>query len=96
MLGGILTSVTNIADKQQEMNQSPYFYNLYCLDMNCKQSIYLNSVVTKAVFNLENLAATHLCTCCGQLLSSAMDIEIRQVTAEAGIVSGKPYHNSSH
>ena len=77
------------------MSQSPYFYNLYCLDMNCKQSIYLNSVETSAVFNAENLVATHFCACCGQPLSSAMDIEIKQMTAEAGIKSIKPYHNSS-
>jgi hypothetical protein len=64
--------------------------------MNCGQSIYWNNVETRAAFNAENLAATHLCACCSQSLSSTMDIEIKQMTAEVGIMSGKHYHSSSH
>jgi len=78
------------------MSASPYFFNLYCLNMNCQQSIYWNSVETRAIFDAETLTATHLCACCSQSLSSAMDIEIKQMTAEVGVISGRSYHNPSH
>jgi hypothetical protein len=77
------------------MNLRANFYNLYCLSMNCRQSIYWNSVETRAIFDAENLAATHTCTCCGQSLFSAMDIEIKQITAEAGIISGRPSYDQA-
>ena len=77
------------------MSKLPYNYSLYCLNMNCGQSIYWNSLETRVTFNAENLAATHLCTCCGQPLFSAMDIEIRHMTAQLGVISGKTHHNSS-
>lgn len=78
------------------MSQSTYFYNLYCLNMDCGQSIYWSSVEARAAFTAENLVATHLCACCSQPLSSAMDFEIKHMTAQVGVISGKPYHKSSH
>jgi hypothetical protein len=33
-------------------------------------------------FTLENLAATHTCTCCNQSLASAIDLEIKNTMAE--------------
>jgi hypothetical protein len=72
-------------------------YNLYCINMSCEASIYRNSVETQVIFDAENLAATHICTCCRQPLFSAMDIAIERMTAEVGVKAmGKPYYNSSH
>jgi hypothetical protein len=78
------------------MSQLSSFYHLYCLNMNCRQSIYWNSVETKTRFTADNLTATHLCVYCGQPLFSAMDIEIKQMTALAGVTAGKTYPSSSH
>jgi hypothetical protein len=76
------------------MSLYPNYYNLYCLNMNCERSIYWSSVETRAEFNEVNLGSIHRCTCCDQPLSSSMDIEIKQVTAEAGVTLDRSYQNS--
>lgn len=78
------------------MNDPIVFYNLYCINKHCEISIYLESAQTRVIFNKENLIAMHTCTCCNQPLFSAMDIEIEQMIAEAGIILAKPYYDSRH
>jgi hypothetical protein len=77
------------------MNQAPSFYNLYCVNIHCDKSIHLHGVQTRAIFDIENLTATHICTGCRQPLFSPMDIEIGQMITEAGMsIPHKSYYNT--
>jgi len=53
--------------------------------MHCQSSIYHNIKENEVSFTETNLLKTHPCACCNQILVSAMDMEIEQVVAEAGI-----------
>jgi hypothetical protein len=67
------------------MKDSYLYYNLYCVNMHCETSIYHNIKENEIPFTESNLVTTHGCACCKQPLVSAMDMEIEQVVAEAGI-----------
>ncbi len=58
----------------------PYF--LYCMNFQCKDSIYRQMAITPVSFTVENLIATHTCTCCNQSLASAIDLEIKNMMEE--------------
>jgi len=79
------------------MNQAPSFYNLYCTNIHCDRSIHLHGVQTRAIFDIDNLTATHICTGCHQPLFSPMDIEIEQMITEAGArIPHKTYYNTGN
>ena len=54
-------------------------YYLYCMNFNCKNSIYNFSGETGIRLTAKNLAATHRCKGCGKPLISAIDVEIKNV-----------------
>jgi hypothetical protein len=64
------------------MNQPNSHYYLYCMNIQCKVSIYHHTSELQLPFTAENLGATHICKCCDQPLVSAMDIEIKKVMSE--------------
>jgi hypothetical protein len=72
-------------------------YHLYCINLQCKISIYKNIKEIERPFNEENLLATHICPCCLHPLVSSMDIEIEQMTAGTGVrLPGKPHYNAKY
>jgi hypothetical protein len=66
----------------------PTFY-LYCLNTNCRISIYHRPMEVKVPFDAENLLSTHSCSCCSQTLVSSMDIEIKGIIAETSCSSSR-------
>jgi hypothetical protein len=83
--------------KMSTKDNSVELYHLYCININCMTSIYHNNVEIKVILDVENLASTHICVNCRRQLYSAMDIEIEQITAMAGVKTmDKPYYNSNH
>ena len=68
--------------------QEPTFY-LYCLNTNCRISIYHHPIEIGRALNVENLVSTHGCPCCSQALVSSMDIEIRGLIAETSCSSSR-------
>ncbi|HEY4197774.1 MAG TPA: hypothetical protein VGM63_19675 [Mucilaginibacter sp.] len=71
------------------------YYNLYCINIQCGISIYNHINENEILFTESNLVAAHRCPCCKQQLVSAMDMEIEQVVAEAGIrLSGNKFLNA--
>jgi len=64
------------------MKQPFNLYFLYCMNFQCKDSIYHQMVGTQVPITLENLTATHTCTCCDQPMSSAIDLEIKNTMVE--------------
>lgn len=67
------------------MNNTYSFYNLYCVNMQCKQSLYQNIWQTKIPLNEENLLETHHCLACEQPLTSTIEMEIKLIAAGAGV-----------
>ena len=61
------------------------FYHLYCINMVCPGSVFGSIQDIRLELTPENLTDTHLCVCCGAHLVTAIDIEIKQLLAEAGI-----------
>ncbi len=61
--------------------REPVFY-LYCLNTNCRISIYHHPIEIERALNVENLVSAHSCPCCSQALVSSMDIEIKGMIAE--------------
>lgn len=60
---------------------SPFF--VYCMNAKCKVSIYNQLEELQLPFTIDNLISTHRCPCCNNAMVSAMDIEIKQMVAEA-------------
>jgi hypothetical protein len=67
------------------MNDLHPYYNLYCINLHCDISIYNKIMGLEVPFTEQNLLDTHSCICCEQPMVSAMEIEIEQVVAGAGI-----------
>jgi hypothetical protein len=67
----------NFEDQEQQLT----FFHVYCLNMQCKLSIYHHGLVIKIPFTANNLVADHPCSCCSRPLVSAMDMEIKHVLA---------------
>ena len=67
----------NFEDQAQPLT----FFNVYCLNMQCKLSIYHNGLVINLPFTAGNLVSDHVCSCCNESLVSAMDMEIKHVLA---------------
>jgi hypothetical protein len=67
------------------MYQDIYYYNLYCINMRCQISIYKINKEIEMALTIENLTKTHICVNCCQQLVSAMDIDLEQITSQAGI-----------
>jgi hypothetical protein len=79
------------------MNDTYTFYNLYCVNMHCNQSIYHRTDPTQILFSEDNLLSVHYCERCNQPMTSAMEMEIEYITAGAGIrLPGKPFHDASY
>jgi hypothetical protein len=72
------------------MKQSPKLYNLYCMNMQCKVSIYHRMTEQCTPLTAENLTGKHFCTCCNQSLASAIDLEIKQTMAVVNSQEMKP------
>jgi hypothetical protein len=72
------------------MKQAFNLYFLYCKNLQCKNSIFHQMVEVQIPFTIENLMATHMCTCCGKPLVSAVNIDINRATEEA---NSKIYQN---
>jgi hypothetical protein len=72
------------------MKQAFNLYFLYCKNLQCKNSIFHQMVEVQIPFTIENLMATHTCTCCGKPLVSAVNIDINRATEEA---NSKIYQN---
>jgi hypothetical protein len=54
------------------MEKTAKLYFLYCLNRQCHLSIYHFMLERAVPLTARNLAATYLCTCCGQPLVSSM------------------------
>lgn len=67
------------------MKRSHFFYHLYCINMACRGSVFGTIHEIRLELTHENFTDTHLCPQCSAQLVSAIDIEIRQVLAEARI-----------
>ena len=69
---------------------------MYCMNAKCKISIYNELEELQLPFTIDNLVATHYCPCCNKPLVSAMDVEIKQMVAEANYpkVPKHSYHNN--
>ncbi|HTE00727.1 MAG TPA: hypothetical protein VK668_15655 [Mucilaginibacter sp.] len=52
------------------------------MNLQCKRSIYNQTVAIHVPFTAENLVATHTCTCCNERLVSAIDLEIEHTMKE--------------
>jgi hypothetical protein len=64
------------------MKKSVLLYYLYYINRSCHASIYHGAAELQISFTAENLAAIHRCTCCKQVLVSAMDVEIKGAHSE--------------
>ena len=71
------------------------FY-VYCMNAKCKISIYNQLEELQLPFTIDNLVATHNCPCCNKAMVSAMDVEIKQIVAEANLpkVPKFSFHNN--
>lgn len=67
--------------KFEDQFQPLTFFHLYCLNIKCKLSIYHHGTIIKTPFTVDNLVSEHLCSRCNNPLTSAMDMEIKQVLA---------------
>jgi hypothetical protein len=67
------------------MKHSHFFYHLYCINMACSGSVLGTIEEIRLALTPENLTDTHWCPQCGVQLVTAIDIEIRQILAEARI-----------
>jgi len=81
--------------KMNNKDNTAKLYHLYCININCTASIYYNNAEIQVIFNPENLASIHICAICRRQLYSAMDIEIEQITAIAGVKTpDRPYYSN--
>jgi len=55
-------------------------YYLYCLNKQCQFSIYQLMVEHKLPLNEKNKSTIHVCSCCGQPLSSYIKPEEKQLS----------------
>ncbi len=79
------------------MNDTYTFYNLYCINMRCTQSIYHHAEQIQVLLNEENLLATHHCAGCMQPMTSAMEVEIEHITTGVGIrLPDNPFYDTSY
>jgi len=60
-------------------------YNLYCLNQDCRVSIYQRTSPLQLEMNIANLLAVHPCKLCGCKLVSTMDMQINEIAPSAGI-----------
>ena len=65
------------------MNQPIKLYYLYCLNVQCKESIYHCMKELQVPLDAKNLFKKHQCACCHEPLVSAIDIAIENVVTEA-------------
>jgi hypothetical protein len=73
------------------MDVQPLKFHLYCMSMTCSASILGSGQRTEVALSVDNLLTNHCCSHCGQLLVSAVDIEIRKTLSGAGILIVKNY-----
>jgi hypothetical protein len=64
------------------MNQTTQLYYLYCVNAQCKVSIYRRMVEVQLPLTAENLIGTHSCQCCNMPLISSVDLEIQHTMAK--------------
>ena len=78
-----MTSIlfNNFDYKSMDMKKSFNLYFMYCINIQCDVSIYHKNIEVKIPLTSENLLAKHSCTCCNKPLSSAIDLEPKQLAA---------------
>jgi len=60
------------------MKPKPEYYNLYCLNRPCVNSVFHKNIKTAKRYTAQNLVAQHICPNCHQPLACYMDILIEQ------------------
>ncbi len=70
---------SNFDYKSMSMKKSINLFFLYCINIQCDVSIYHRNKEVRIPLNTENLLAKHICTCCNKPLTSAIDLEPKQV-----------------
>lgn len=68
------------------MDKSVERYFLYCMNLQCQNSIYHNMMATQMPLSEESLLSRHCCTYCSQPLASAIDLEIKYTLANLNVV----------
>lgn len=67
------------------MNATIASYNLYCINVRCKNSVFNEIEETRIGFTEKNILEKHTCKACRRPLVSMMDIEIERTLFRAGI-----------
>jgi hypothetical protein len=67
------------------MDKTVERYFLYCMNMQCQNSIYHDMTAIQIPLSEENLLSKHCCAHCDQPLVSAIDLEINQVLAHLNV-----------
>jgi hypothetical protein len=67
------------------MKHPHFFYHLYCINRVCPGSVFGSIQEIRLELTPENLIDIHVCPQCYARLVTAIDIEIRQILAEARI-----------
>jgi len=75
------------------MDYSHSFFNMYCINMHCKTSVYNHIKEITMPLTEKTLLARHDCPFCGKTLVSTIEAEIGHLMAEVNS-QNKSYLNN--